>query len=257
VTDIFSLAGKTALVAGASRGIGLAIAQGLADAGANTILAARSVDKLEAHAADIRKKGQSASALKLDVADSKSIQEAAGAAGNVDILINVAGMNIRKRFQDYTRDEYDRMLQTNLTGLVELTQKVGAKMIERGAGGKIVMIGSLMSMVGLPYLTVYGITKGALGQLTKNLASEWGRHRIQVNCIAPGFIVTDLNREMWKRPDLNEWKKGVQASIDFGTPEDVAALAVFLSGRGSNYITGQIIPVDGGYTTTAVWPFEP
>jgi NAD(P)-dependent dehydrogenase (short-subunit alcohol dehydrogenase family) len=257
VTDIFSLAGKTALVAGASRGIGLAIAQGLAAAGANTILAARSLDKLEAHAADLRAKGQSASAIRLDVADSKSIADAVAGLGDVDILVNVAGMNIRKRFQDYTRQEYDQMLQTNLTGLVEVTQKVGAKMIARGAGGKVIMIGSLMSIVGLPYLTIYGITKGALAQLTRNLAAEWGQHRIQVNCIAPGFIVTDLNREMWKRPDLNEWKKGVQASIDFGTPEDVAALAVFLSGRGSNYITGQIIPVDGGYTTTAVWPFEP
>jgi len=235
----------------------LAIAQGLAAAGANTILAARSLDKLEAHAADLRAKGQSASAVRLDVADSKSIEDAVAGLGHVDILVNVAGMNIRKRFQDYTRQEYDQMLQTNLTGLVEVTQKVGAKMIARGAGGKVVMIGSLMSIVGLPYLTIYGITKGALGQLTKNLAAEWGQHRIQVNCIAPGFIITDLNREMWKRSDLNEWKKGVQASIDFGTPEDVAALAVFLSGRGSNYITGQIIPVDGGYTTTAVWPFEP
>ena len=257
MTDIFSLAGKTALVAGASRGIGLAIAQGLAAAGANTLLAARSLDKLEGHAADIRAKGQSASAVRLDVADSKSIEDAVAGLGDVDILVNVAGMNIRKRFQDYTRDEYDRMLQTNLTGLVEVTQKVGAKMIARGAGGKVIMIGSLMSIVGLPYLTIYGITKGALAQLTRNLAAEWGQHRIQVNCIAPGFIVTDLNREMWKRPDLNEWKKGVQASIDFGTPEDVAALAVFLSGRGSNYITGHTIPVDGGYTTTAVWPFEP
>ena len=93
--------------------------------------------------------------------------------------------------------------------------------------------------------------------MTKALAAEWGRHNIQVNCIAPGFSLTDLNRKMWQQPRMNEWLRGAQASPRLGTPEDIAPLAVFLSGRGSDYITGQIIAVDGGYTTTAVWPFEP
>jgi NAD(P)-dependent dehydrogenase (short-subunit alcohol dehydrogenase family) len=130
-------------------------------------------------------------------------------------------------------------------------------MVERGAGGKIITIGSLMSLVGLPYLTVYAMSKGALGQLTKALAAEWGRYNIQVNCIAPGFIITDLNRKMWESTRLREWIKGAQASPRLGTAEDVAPLAVFLAGRGADYITGQIIAVDGGYSTTAVWPFEP
>jgi gluconate 5-dehydrogenase len=257
VNDIFSLAGKTALVAGASRGIGLAIAQGLAAAGAHTILAARSKDKLEANARELAGKGYSAAALRMDTSDSGSIDAGLENLGDIDILINVAGTNIRKAFQDYTKQEYDSVLQTNLHGLVELTQKVGAKMIARGAGGKIVMIGSLMSLVGLPYLSVYAITKGGLGQLTKVLAAEWGKYEIQVNCIAPGFILTDLNRSMWQQPKMAEWLRGAQANPRMGSPEDIAPLAVFLSGRGSNYITGQIIPVDGGYTTTAVWPFEP
>ena len=119
------------------------------------------------------------------------------------------------------------------------------------------MIGSLMSLLGLPYLSVYAMTKGALGQLTKALAAEWGRYNIQVNCIAPGFIITDLNRQMWEPAAMREWLKGAQANPRPGTPEDVAPLAVFLAGRGADYITGQIIAVDGGYTTTAVWPFEP
>ena len=131
-------------------------------------------------------------------------------------------------------------------------------MIARGAGGKIIMIGSLMSLLGLPYISVYAMTKGALGQLTKALAAEWGRYNIQVNCIAPGFIVTDLNRKMWEESSqMREWLKGAQANPRLGTPEDIAPLAVFLAGRGADYITGQIIAVDGGYTTTAVWPFEP
>lgn len=257
MTDIFSLSGKTALVAGASRGIGLAIARGLAEAGANTVLAARSMDKLEEHAKALTAQGCRASAIRMDMSDSASIRDAVAGLDTIDILINVAGTNVRKPFQDYTKQEYEFILQTNLHGLVELTQKVGAKMIARGAGGKVVTIGSLMSLLGLPYLSVYAISKGALGQLTKVLAAEWGRHNIQVNCIAPGFILTDLNRTMWEQPHMNEWLRGVQASPRLGKPEDIAPLAVMLSGRGSDYITGQIIAVDGGYTTTAVWPFEP
>jgi gluconate 5-dehydrogenase len=255
--SVFSLSGKTALVAGASRGIGLAIAQHLAEAGAHTILAARSVDKLREHAQALQAKGHKADTLRLDLADSDSIGAATAAVDAPDILVNVAGTNIRKKFQHYTRAEYEHIMQTNLHGIVELTQKVGARMIERGAGGKIVMIGSLMSLLGLPYLSVYAMTKGALGQLTRVLAAEWGRYNIQVNCIAPGFIVTDLNRQMWQPPEMREWLKGAQANPRLGAPEDVAPLAVFLAGRGSDYITGQIIAVDGGYTTTAVWPFEP
>jgi len=257
VNDTFSLAGKTALVAGASRGIGLAIAQGLAAAGAHTVLAARSMDKLEEHASALTGKGHKASAVRMDMADSKSIDTALAGLDGIDILINVAGTNIRKPFQDYTKQDYDFIMQTNLHGLVEVTQKVGAKMIARGAGGKVVMIGSLMSLVGLPHVSIYAITKGALGQLTKALAAEWGKNNIQVNCIAPGFILTDLNRKMWQQPKMEEWLRGNQANPRLGSPEDIAPLAVFLSGRGADYITGQIIPVDGGYTTTAVWPFEP
>jgi gluconate 5-dehydrogenase len=257
VNEIFSLTGKTALVAGASRGIGLAIAQSLAEAGAHTILAARSEDKLKEHAAKLTSEGYKAGFVRMDMADSASIAGAVSSLETIDILIDVAGTNIRKPFQDYTRQEYDSILQTNLHGLVELTQQVGARMIARGAGGKIVTIGSLMSLLGLPYVAVYAITKGALGQLTRALAAEWGKYNIQVNCIAPGFIITDLNRKMWEQPRMEDWLRGGQANPRLGTPADIAPLAVFLSGRGSDYITGQIIPVDGGFTTTAVWPFEP
>ena len=171
--------------------------------------------------------------------------------------MNVAGTNIRKSFAKYTEAEYEHIMRTNLHGIVQLTQLIGARIVERGKGGKIIMIGSLMSLLGLPYLSVYAMTKGALGQLTKALAAEWGRYNIQVNCIAPGFIVTDLNRKMWESERMSAWLKGAQANPRLGSPEDIAPLAVFLAGRGADYITGQIIAVDGGYTTTAVWPFEP
>lgn len=251
--NIFSLSGKTALVAGASRGIGLAIAEALSAHGAHTILAARSVEKLEAHARTL----PNARALHLDLLQPDSIRAAAEAAGDVDILVNVSGTNVRKRFQDFTKEEYERILQTNLHGIVELTKLIGVKMIARGQGGKVINIGSLMSLLGLPYIAVYAISKGGLAQLTKVLAAEWGRHNIQVNCIAPGFILTDLNRAMWQPPEMAAWLQRSQSNPRMGAPEDVAPLAAFLASRGSDYITGQVIAVDGGYSTTSVWPYEP
>jgi gluconate 5-dehydrogenase len=250
--NIFSLQGKRAFVAGASRGIGLAIAKGLAAAGAEVLLAARSLDTLQAEAAALNGR-----AIQLDITSSESIRAAAESAGDVDILVNVAGTNVRKPFEDYTREDYNYILSTNLHGLVELTQLIGGRMKQRRKGGKIINIGSLTSLRAFPFVSIYAITKGALGQLTMALAAEWGRDNIQVNCIAPGFILTSLNQEMWKRDDMRQWLAASQANPNLGKPEDIAPLAVFLAGHGADYITGQIIAVDGGYTTTAVWPYQP
>lgn len=252
----FRLDGRKALVAGASRGIGLAIAEALARAGAETVLASRNLPALEQAAARLRAEGCRATALALDIASRDSRRRAAEAAGEADILINVAGINIRKPMTDYTPEEYSRIVETNLTGLFELTQAAGRGMIARGRG-KIVFIGSLTSVLGLPYVSVYGATKAALAGLTRMLAAEWGRYNIQVNCIAPGFILTDLNRQMWQAPEMRAWLDGTQPIARLGAPEDIAPLAVFLAGSGSDYITGQVIAVDGGFSATSVWPFEP
>jgi len=253
----FSLVGKRALVAGASRGIGLAIAREVARAGAHTILAARSVGDLDRAVEQIRGEGGSAEAVRLDVTDRESVRRAVEECGDLDILHAVSGMNIRKDFLTYSREEYEQIMNTNLHGIVELVKQAGERMIARGRGGKIVLIGSLMSLVGLPYLTVYAMTKSALAGLTRTLAAEWARYGIQVNCIAPGFIVTDLNRAIWEKEENLNWLKGVQAIPEPGKPEDIAPMAVLLSGAGSDFITGQVIAIDGGYTTTAVWPFRP
>lgn len=247
------LKNKTALIVGASRGIGLAIAREIARAGADTILASRNLAALEAEATSLVKEGHRASALKIDVSGTSPVSD----LPDVDILVNVTGTNIRKPFEQYTKDEIDYLLQTNLTGLAQVTQSVGRQMIERGTGGKILFIGSLMSLLGLPYLSIYAMTKSALAGLTRTLAAEWGRHNIQVNCIAPGFILTDLNRQMWQLPEMKNWLAGAQANPRMGTPEDIAPMAAFLCGPGADYITGQVIAIDGGYTTSAVWPFQP
>ncbi len=244
------------MIAGASRGIGLAIARAVAACGADTVLAARSMEALDREAAALREAGLLASALHLDMEDNSSIDGAA-AAGDFDILINVSGTNIRKNFEAYTQTEYDKILQTNLHGLVRLTQKVGERMVERGRGGRIVHIGSLTSTTGLPYVTIYAMTKSALAGLTRSLAAEWGRYNITVNCIAPGFIITDLNRKMWEPEFMTDWLSKSQSLPRTGIPEDIAPMAVFLASPGSAYVTGQVIAVDGGANNTKVWPFEP
>jgi gluconate 5-dehydrogenase len=253
----FALTGRTVLVAGASRGIGLAIAREVAAAGARTILGARSIDRLREEAARLVADGLQAEAVELDVTDGAAVRSVVDGLPDLDGLVNVAGVNIRKRFETYTQDEYDRIVDTNLHAQVDLTRVVGARMLARGAGGKVIFIGSANQLSSLPYLAIYSMAKAALGGLTRALAAEWGSHDIQVNCIVPGLIWTDLTAPVWGDPAIAAWREGVQASPRWGTPEDVAPLAVYLLGPASDFVTGQSIAVDGGYTTTKIWPFRP
>jgi NAD(P)-dependent dehydrogenase (short-subunit alcohol dehydrogenase family) len=252
----FSLAGRTVLVAGASRGIGLAIAREVAAAGARTILGARSLDKLEEEAARLVEEGCQAEAVRLDVADRSSVSDVIAALPDLDGLVNVAGVNIRKRFETYTDEEYEYILATNLHAQVHLTRLVGSRMLDRGSG-KVVFIGSSNQLTSLPYLALYSMTKSAIGGLTRALAAEWGGRGIQVNCIVPGLIWTDLTAHVWSDPAIASWREGVQPIGRWGFPEDIGPLAVYLLGPASDFVTGQAIAVDGGYTTTKVWPFRP
>jgi gluconate 5-dehydrogenase len=253
----FSLSGRTVLVAGASRGIGLAIAREAAAAGAHTVLGARSVGALRDEAVKLTDQGLSAVAVELDVTDEVAVTETMHTLPVLDGLVLVAGTNIRKRFETYTADEYAHILETNLHAQARLARLAGVGMLERGEGGKIIFIGSSNQVTSLPYLALYSMTKAALGGLTRALAAEWGQHDIQVNCIAPGLIWTDLTAPVWGDPDIAAWREGVQPTPRWGTPEDIAPLAVYLLGSASDFVTGQTLAVDGGYTTTKVWPFRP
>jgi gluconate 5-dehydrogenase len=253
----FALTGRTVLVAGASRGIGLAIAREVAAAGARTILGARSIDRLREEAALLVADGLQAEAVELDVTDAAAVRSVVDGLPALDGLVNVAGVSIRKRFEAYTEEEYEHILGTNLHAHVRLTKLVGARMLARGAGGKVIFIGSANQLSSLPYLAIYAMTKAALGGLTRALAAEWGSQGIQVNCIVPGLIWTDLTAPVWGDPAIVAWREGVQASRRWGTPDDVAPLAVYLLGPASDFVTGQSIAVDGGYTTTRIWPFRP
>jgi gluconate 5-dehydrogenase len=253
---MFSLQGRTALVAGASRGIGLAVASALAASGAHTILAARSVDTLRWRTDELRDAGLSADWLHLDTTDHASVARLIEGLPAVDVLVNIVGTNVRKPFLDYSREEYASLMETNVSGLVDLTQQVGRRMIERSRGGKVIFIGSLVVHIGVPYVSVYAMTKGALAALTRALAAEWAPFDIQVNCIIPGLILTDLNARMWESQEMRDWLASAQANPRLGTPEDIAPVAVLLAGRASDYITGQLIAIDGGYTTTKMWPFR-
>jgi len=254
--DVFSLAGRTAFVCGASRGIGLAIGQAMAYAGARVVLAARSESALKARVTELRTAGHEAAHVVLDATDPTSVDEAMAGLPPIDVLVNVQGTNIRKPLLSYTDDEYEQLMKLNLDSVFDVTRRVGREMIERGTGGKILMIGSLVVHIGVPNVAIYAATKGALAALTRALAAEWAPYDIQVNCIIPGMILTELNSGMWEAPEMHAWLRTAQANPRLGRPEDVAPLAVFLASHAADYITGQLIAVDGGYTATKMWPFS-
>jgi gluconate 5-dehydrogenase len=242
-------------VSGASRGIGLAIARAMAAAGARVILGARTGQRLEADVEEIRANGGIADAHVFDATDAGDVTRLSAALPPFDVLVNVVGTNVRKPFLSYAPSEVDALMRTNLASAMDVTRALGGPMVARGQGGKVLFVGSLVVHIGVPNVSIYAATKGALTALTRALAAEWAPAGIQVNCIIPGMILTELNRDMWASPAMRDWLRTAQANPRLGRPEDVAPLAVFLAGPGADYITGQLIAVDGGYTTTKMWPF--
>lgn len=253
--NAFDLGGKSALVTGASRGLGLTFAKALAKAGADVAITSRTVASLDGPRAEIEALGRRAVPLDLDVRDYSSIERAVSAAhaalGTIDILVNNAGCNIRKPALDVTWDDWNTILDTNLRGPFFVAQAVARRMIPRRYG-RIVNIGSVTSVAGYAGLAPYGASRGGIKQLTMSLADDWGPHGITVNCLAPGWFKTAQNQVMYQDA---AWVDYLVDRIPLKRPgayEDLEGAIVFLASDASAYITGQTLLVDGGISTGAV-----
>jgi len=246
---MFDLKGKVAIVTGGNRGIGLGMARGLARAGARVVVAARDEEK---SAAAVRELGGDTLALGVDVSSEQSVNaliaQAVQRCGRIDILVNNAGINIRKPVQDLSLDEWRTVMDTNLTSAFLCSRAVYPHLKQAG-GGKIINIGSMMSIFGANFAPVYGASKGGIVQLTRSLAVAWAPDNIQVNAVLPGWIDTDLTRTAREHvAGLNERVLARTPARRWGTGEDLAGIAVFFSSPASDFITGTALPVDGGYS---------
>jgi 2-deoxy-D-gluconate 3-dehydrogenase len=249
---LFDLTGKVAIVTGGNGGIGLGMAKGLAEAGAGVIIAARDAAKGEAAVGELSASGAKSAFVAVDVTDAAScrvlIESAIERFGRLDILVNNAGVNIRKMPESYSPEEWHRILDINLTGAFLCSQAAYPALCKAG-GGKIVNIGSMMSLFGAAFAVPYAASKGGLLQLTKGLATAWAKDNIQVNAVLPGWIDTDLTRKT--RREIEGFHQRIEARTPagrWGAPGDLAGVAVFLSAPASDFITGAAIAVDGGYS---------
>jgi len=251
----FDLSGRTALITGCSRGLGQIFARALADAGADLIVTSRTLASLESFRAEVEAMGRRCIALECDVRDYDSIQRMADAAfeavPRIDILVNNAGCNVRKPALDVTWDDWNLVLDTNLRGTFFVSQAVARRMIPNGYG-RIINIGSVTCVLGYAGLGPYGASRGGVKQLTMSLADDWGKHGINVNCLAPGWFKTAQNAVMYEDA---EWVEYLTERIPLkrpGQPSDLRGAVVFLASEASEYITGQTLLIDGGITTGAI-----
>jgi 2-dehydro-3-deoxy-D-gluconate 5-dehydrogenase len=252
--DWFDLHGKVAIVTGGNGGIGLGIARGLALAGADIAVAARNTHKSQEAVAQLREVGARAIALQTDVTDSaqvtRMVEDTVAELGGVDILVANAGMSIRKRPESYSMEEWLTVINTNLNGVFACCHAAHPRMKARG-GGKILTIGSMTSIFGLAMAAPYASTKGGVVQLTKTLASAWAEDNIQVNCILPGWISTELTAGARNAiPGLHENVIERTPMKRWGEPDDLAGAALFLCSRASDFVTGVALPVDGGFSAS-------
>jgi gluconate 5-dehydrogenase len=255
MSKLFDLSGKVALVTGTSRGLGQQFARALAGAGADIAITSRTLSSLDAFAEEIRALGRRVAAVELDLRDQASIEAAVasviGQLGQIDVLVNNAGCNIRKRGVDVTWEDWNTVLDTNLRGTFFVGQAVAKHMIERRSG-RIVNIGSVTSVAGYAGLGPYGASRGGVKQLTMSLAHDWGEYGITVNCLAPGWFKTQQNRVMYEDTD---WVEYLCERIPLGrpgAPGDLDGALLLLASDAGRYITGQTLLVDGGISVGAV-----
>ena len=252
---LFDLRGRVAIVTGGNGGIGLGMAQGLAEAGADVVLAGRNPDKAQAALTELVAHGGRSRFVAADVtkqeACRKLVESTLDEHGRLDILINNAGTSIRKMPQDYTEAEWHLVMDTNLTSAFLCAQAAYPGMKQAG-GGKIINIGSMMSIFGAPYATPYAASKGGIVQMTRALATAWAADNIQANAVLPGWIDTDLTRNARREVEgLHERVERRTPAARWGVPSDLAGVAVFLASAASDFVTGTAIPVDGGFSITS------
>ena len=246
---MFDLTGRRALVTGSSQGIGLALARGLAGAGAQLVLNGRDPDKLAGVAAAI----PGARTLPFDVTDREAVRAAVDdfetTVGPIDILVNNAGVQHRAPLEDFPPDAFERLLQSNVSSVFHVGQACARHMIPRGRG-KIINIASVNALLARYSIAPYTATKGAVANLTKGMATDWARYGLQCNAIAPGYMRTPLNEPLWSDPSFNDWLTNRTPARRWGEVEELVGACVFLASDAAGFVNGHVLYVDGGLTAS-------
>ena len=250
--ELFNLKGKKALITGSSQGIGYALARGLSDAGAEIVLNGRNKEKLD-KAAKSLKSAYSLYQLCFDVTDQKEtknkIDNFEEQFGSIDILINNAGMQFRSPLEDFPSDMFEKLLSTNVSSIFNVGQAVAKHMIKRGYG-KIINIASVQTSLARPGIAPYTATKGAVGNLTKGMATDWAKYGIQCNALAPGYFDTPLNAALVSDKEFTSWLEKRTPAGRWGKVEELVGASIFLSSKASDFVNGHILYVDGGITAS-------
>jgi len=251
--NLFDLSGRLALVTGASKGIGYAIAEALASAGAHIVINARDATRLEEARASLAARGYNVCAVAFDVSDpdavTAGIETIENDIGPIDILVNNAGMQHRAPLQDFPLEAWRKLTATNIDSVYLVGQAVGRRMIPRGRG-KIINVGSVQSELARPGIAPYTATKGAVKMLTKGMATDWGRYGIQVNGIGPGYFKTELNAALVADEAFSSWLANRTPAGRWGDVKELAGAAIFLASDASSFVNGHILYVDGGITAS-------
>ncbi len=249
MTKLFDLSGKTALVTGSSRGLGRAMAEGLAAAGAEIVLNGSDEERLAKAVTEMQAEGHAVRAARFDVTDEKAVLGAFESLDRqgvaIDILVNNAGIQFRRPMLDLETADWQRVVDTNLTSAFVIGREAARRMAQRGYG-KIINIGSLTSELARATVAPYTVSKGGIKMLTKAMAAEWTELGIQTNAIGPGYMLTDMNQALIDNPTFDAWVKGRTPARRWGRPDELAGTCVYLASAASDYVSGQIIYVDGG-----------
>lgn len=250
---LFDLSGKRALITGSSQGIGFALSKGLAEAGAEIILNGRDTEKLAKAADSLTQEGAATHQLAFDATDSKQVSKAINefedSVGAIDILVNNAGMQHRTPLEDFEPAMFEKLLNTNVTSVFLVGQSVAKHMIKRGAG-KIINIASVQTSLARPGIAPYTATKGAVGNLTKGMATDWAKYGLQCNAIAPGYFDTPLNAALVADPEFSAWLEKRTPAGRWGDVDELVGACVFLSSKASSFVNGHTLYVDGGITAS-------